>query len=152
MNAATPLGARGRSVISLVFTGHSDDTSTAVHPRAPSDDTSTAVQLETDGNGTVRVTVSASVVARAWIVRLHLRPGQRVATLQYEAKGSLAAQTAEALEVQHLQPHPDCAGRGFFPFGGAGTAPACKAGPVAEFRLVAGNNARSATATLAAVI
>ena len=95
---------------------------------------STTVSLHTDGVGGVRVGVSASVQPRSWVVRLHLKPGERLALSDAE----LAAAGAVG-SVRHLEPR-DCEddttdGGSFFPFKGPGTAPACEAGPIAEFRL-----------------
>ena len=43
------------------------------------DDASTVVQLSTDGAGKVHIDVSESPEPRAWLVRLHLAPGQTLA-------------------------------------------------------------------------
>ena len=116
------------------------------------DETSTTVALHTDGAGMVRVGVGASVVSRSWLVRLHLRVGERLVL----PETALAANGGAVIgELRHLHPRPECSDAGavaaedFFPFGGEGTAPACLAGPIAEFRVVASSAARHVEATLA---
>jgi hypothetical protein len=104
-----------------------------------SDDAVTTVQLRTDGGGKVYVDVSASVAARAWVVRLHLAPGQQLSL------SAAAAAAGGVSSVLHIQPPAGCSAadasspvpgeESFTPFGGVGTRPACLAGPVAEFRL-----------------
>ena len=108
---------------------------------AHGDDTSTTVELSTDGAGRVRVGVSASAVARGWVVRLHLRPGERLVL----SDAALAAAGGVGC-VQHLEPR-SCA-EDHFPFLGAGTPPACEAGAVAEFRLEHSAEARYVEAAL----
>ena len=103
----------------------------------------TEVTLTTDGAGGVAVAVSKSVQARSWLVRLHLRRGQHLVSLVHSAAASGGA------SVQHLQPPVDCEERGFFPFGGAGTPPACRAGPIAEFLIPTSSSAHHAAATIA---
>ena len=117
------------------------------------DDASTAVRLSTDGDGGVRVAVGASAVARAWVVRLHLRPGQRLSLPRARAPAAAAAAAAAtpgALPtLRHLLPPAVChASSGFFPFAGAGTLPACRAGAIAEIRLPASKAARRVEGTL----
>ena len=95
---------------------------------SPDADSSSSVTLETDSQGWVQVSVSSTVRPQAWTVRLHLHRGQRLELTHGfdEVSGP----------VRHLQ--PDCSDTGpshFFPFGGPGMAPACHAGPVAEFDL-----------------
>lgn len=83
-----------------------------------------AVQLRTDGAGTVHVTVSEAAVPRAWVVRLHLAPNERLSNVAMDGG-------KQTLSVRHIDPMQDCAAA-HFPFGGAGSGPACGAGPVAE--------------------
>ena len=85
------------------------------------------------GAGDAQLTISSAEdeQTRAWLLRLHLLPGQTV--LSTTVDGVL---TRAAL----LQPvaNPD----GFFPFGGAGTRPAPHAGVVVEVRLPSGRHPR----------
>ena len=109
------------------------------------DEASTTVELRTDGAGKLWVGVSASVEARSWVVRVHLRPGERLALSDEEllASGGVGS-------VRHLEPHRSCDDDSFFPFKGVGAAPACGAGPIAEFRLGSSTEARHVEATIAA--
>ena len=84
------------------------------------------VSLRTFANGTVTVEASASPV-RTWVVRVHLRPGQRLSTARPEHGPGV-----QMSSVQHLL--PDCT-RAHFPFGGLGSLPACHAGPIAEMKV-----------------
>ena len=77
------------------------------------DDVSTVVRLSTDGAGKVHIDVSESPEPRAWLVRLHLAPGQALA---------LDAAAEDVGSVRHLEPRSDCDDAGFFPFAGAGSA------------------------------
>jgi len=88
----------------------------------------TELVLRTDGQGGVAVDIGDGPV-RAWIVRLHLLPGQLA------AGASLDGAALEPLEswLCHLGPGADT--DTYFPLLGAGTAPASQAGPVAELRL-----------------
>ena len=110
----------------------------------------TTVELRTFGNGTVAVSVSGSPVPRAWVVRLHLRPGQRLALLARSSSSSSSSSLAAVAgggRVEHLLPAADCA-ESYFPFRGAGARPACEAGAVAEFRLPSSAVARRIEATI----
>lgn len=112
------------------------------------DATSTTVELATDGAGTLHLAVSASAAARSWLVRLHLRPGERL-VLSDDALFAMGGVSGGS--VRHLEPPPraGCKERhDYFPFSGAGTAPACEAGAIAEFRLASSTTARQIEATL----
>ena len=91
----------------------------------------THVVMHTDGAGHVRVDINQAV-ARAWVVRLHLRPGQRVGAAR------LDAQALGEAAVTHIAP---TARADFMPFGGKGAAPAPGAGFVAELRIPASASA-----------
>jgi len=110
-------------------------------------ETPTVVEMITRDDGTVSLTVTAAPVARAWLVRLHLDPGQH---LQLSAGAD-----AKQLPVRHVPPAAGCkqnrgSGSGggvtdsgasdaeFFPFLGEGAPPPCMSGAVAEFRLAQG--------------
>jgi len=86
-----------------------------------------------DGMGLVSFEISASEngESRAWLVRLHLRPGQ-------ECVSAIADETD--LEVNHLSPVSNLTA--FFPFGGRGTAPAANAGKIAEILVPSHSKAR----------
>ena len=99
---------------------------------------STTVELGTGVDGKVWVAVSASDAPRSWFVRLHLRRGQLLQLDESEAE----------VVLRHIHPPTDCAAQDFFPFGGAGTAPACHAGAVAEFQIKAPAEGRRIEATL----
>ena len=96
--------------------------------RLVAEESTTEVKLATDEAGIVSVHIippgAGVAVSRAWRLRVHLAPAQRVATA-YVDDTQILANT-----LQHIQPSKDCTTT--FPFGGAGAAPACKAGPVAE--------------------
>jgi hypothetical protein len=100
--------------------------------------TATVVSLGTDGNGRVSVSVTASPVNRSWLVRLHLRPHQRL-ILDSTAEPLVVGGVAGG--VRHIEPPSQC-DDGYFPFRGEFASPPCFAGPVAEFRLAAGTSAR----------
>jgi len=86
----------------------------------PSADTSAA--LPTSGIVTFIISEAEDEVSRGWIVRLHLLPGQHCT--------GAVADNSVVLDVAHLEPVPHS--EGFFPFGGAGTRPAARAGRVVE--------------------
>lgn len=74
----------------------------------------------------VNILPAPTAPKRSWLVRVHLHhPGQMLDIVD--------AGTALVSSVQHLQPK-DCEVP-HFPFRGAQEQPACKAGPVAEFRV-----------------
>jgi alpha-glucosidase (family GH31 glycosyl hydrolase) len=117
---------------------YEQDSSTHYH------NTSTTVELGTSGDGKLWVSVSASNVPRLWVVRLHLRPGEQL---------NLGESDSKVMHLHHIHPAIDCAvTKTFFPFGGAGTAPACSAGPVAEFRIDAPPEGLRVEATLGSVV
>ena len=103
---------------------------------------STVVELTTDASK-LHVGVSASAVARSWLVRLHLRPGERLAL----SDESLARMGGVG-SVHHIEPLRNCNESGYFPFAGKGSAPGCQAGAIAEFRLEKSNQARVIEATV----
>jgi hypothetical protein len=96
----------------------------------------THVTMTTDGRGAVAVSLSAAedFEARAWVLRLHLRPQQRVVAASVDG-------TDASNLVQHLKPVG--VADAFFPFGGKGTLPAPLAGAVAEVRLASSAKPRS---------
>ena len=104
--------------------------------------TALAMTTRAGGNGTVTLRLEVSAAddgaARAWVLRAHLAPGQRVTAATVD--GARVAPTG----VAHLA--PVAAGgaedAGFFPLRGAGRAPPARAGPVAELRVPRGASAR----------
>lgn len=102
----------------------------------------TEILMNTDGMGNAEFKISASSdgAERAWVVRLHLRPNQRVIS------ATVDGQTLAADELVHLAPNTDLATH--FPFGGAGSHPAKFAGPVAELRIQSGAHPRSLKAVI----
>ena len=91
----------------------------------------TTVRLTTDETGVVivRIVPPAAAASRAWRLRVHLAPTQRVAAAFVDGVEMLSD------AVQHIEPSNDCSTT--FPFEGTGAAPACKAGPVAELHIPA---------------
>ena len=90
---------------------------------------------ETNGHGGVSLTVSAAEDGsrRAWVFRSHLLPGQK-----------LVSATLDGVELRapvHLEPREEVGPA--FPFGGQGSRPMPKAGPVAEIYIPAGAATRT---------
>lgn len=101
---------------------------------AHGDDALTTVELRTDGAGKVTLGVSAAVEPRSWVVRVHLRKGERLVVSDADLAAAGGVGPVRHLEPRECDDEVTDGGR-FFPFKGAGTAPACEAGAVAEFRL-----------------
>ena len=99
--------------------------------RLIAEEKNTVVELATDEAGivSVRIVPSEAAVSRAWRLRVHLAPTQRVVAASLDGVEMLSD------AVQHIEPSQDCTTT--FPFEGAGAAPACKAGPVAELYIPA---------------
>ena len=91
----------------------------------------TDLAMRTDGTGAVAFSISASTdgAERAWVVRLHLRPGQRVTSAELD--GARVPQEA----ATHLEPLSEQDAASHFPFGGEGARPPGNAGAIAELRL-----------------
>merc|ERR1711924_169961 len=87
----------------------------------------TLVKLTTHESGGVRVEIVTPQAgrSRAWRLRIHLARDQRIESSFLDGVEFLRD------TVQHIKPTMDCTA--VFPFDGVGSAPACKAGPVAEF-------------------
>ena len=95
-------------------------------------------------NGTVsRFDISAAedAEARAWVVRLHLRPGQRAVHATVDGVAVVDG-AAVGARLVHLAPLPQAEAEGFFPFGGKGARPAPGAGYVVELALPSAATAR----------
>lgn len=97
--------------------------------------TRTLLSFETFGNGRAQLHVSAPEggAPRAWVLRLHLRPGQQAAAVHIDGVRT---------SVAHIAPLASEIADSFFPLGGAGTPPASQAGPVAEIHIPAAATAR----------
>jgi len=98
--------------------------------------TDLSMESDSTSNGlglvTFKISTSEDGASRGWLVRLHLRPGQHCV--------SAVVDSTAVLEILHLSPvAPNVV---FFPFGGAGTAPAHKAGKIAEVQVPSGNRDR----------
>lgn len=104
----------------------------------------TAVELETDGTGAVQISVSPNAVGveRAWVVRVHLLPNHRLELQTSDADANNGDVAAAAASLKHIQPRRCDADGADFPFAGAGHAPPCLAGAIAEFRLPPSSNQR----------
>ena len=92
----------------------------------------TDLAMRTDGAGAVAFSISASTdgAERAWVVRLHLRPGQRVTSAELD--GAKVPEEA----ATHLEPLSEQeTAASHFPFGGQFARPPTNAGAVAELRL-----------------
>jgi len=76
-----------------------------------------------DGLVTFKISPAEDGASRGWVIRLHLLPGESCSSAIVD--GSL-------IEVTHISPGP-C--EDFFPFQGVGTAPACRAGNIAEIHV-----------------
>ena len=92
------------------------------------------VVLTTLHNGTVTVEASPSPV-RTWVLRVHLRPGQRLRAEHPRASTESTEHPRAGVQmgsVRHLL--PDCTSD-HFPFEGPGSRPACHGGAIAEVRV-----------------
>merc|ERR1712151_139987 len=108
----------------------------------------TDITLRADGNGRTVVEIGDSKVSRAWVVRFHLLPSERVTAATVEGRDAMGS-----TDIHFIAPRNDMLeDANFFPFAGAGTAPASKAGPVAELQVMPGFQARTVDITIRAVI
>jgi hypothetical protein len=126
-------------------------------PRNATFDARTEIVFETTEDGTVTFNIAAPNPAaaaaaasttaaanhqqQAWVVRLHLFPGQRVEMVTVDGEVLTKASDGGGGDggvgtFWHIAP-VDKGSYGFFPLGGAGTAPAENAGYVAEFEVPA---------------
>ena len=102
----------------------------------------TELSFSTDVAGLVTLDVAAVTTTtfnddeRAWAVRLHLFPGQRVTSVAVDGVPLSEGETATETEFYHIAPVA-AGSSAYFPLGGRGTAPAENAGHVAEFLLPA---------------
>ena len=117
-----------------VFTAQQDENDSIVTNRILAERATSArteLQLVMDGRGRAALQISPSNQsnARAWVIRLHLLPGERV--LGGRLDGLRLDPDAHVIHLEAA----DGAGSTFLPFGGAGAAPAQGAGAIAELRL-----------------
>jgi len=100
----------------------------------------TDLVLSTDSNGLVRLQIDAGKMPRSWVLRVHLLPDQHIASATLD--GEVA--TAKLVHLEPRKSDDDGDGAdGFFPFGGAGSAPASKAGPIVELHVLAAVSAEA---------
>mmetsp|Transcript_100953 Transcript_100953/g.301187 ORF Transcript_100953/g.301187 Transcript_100953/m.301187 type:complete len:811 (-) Transcript_100953:162-2594(-) len=97
----------------------------------------TDIALASDGAGRVHIDIGASGggAPRAWVLRIHLLPGQHAVGASVDGRPSLSP-------LRHIEPLKS-AGHDFFPLGGAGSAPALHAGAVVELQLASSAKPRS---------
>jgi hypothetical protein len=108
----------------------------------------TEISMVTDGTSTMRLDISEATdgAERAWVVRLHLRPGERATTVVADGEAvGVAAQeeSSSAVIVHHLAPLSVGETHAHFPFGGAGARPPAHSGHIAELRLPSAAHSRS---------
>eukprot|EP00927_Polykrikos_kofoidii_P047963 TRINITY_DN42226_c0_g1_i1.p1 TRINITY_DN42226_c0_g1~~TRINITY_DN42226_c0_g1_i1.p1 ORF type:complete len:936 (-),score=72.86 TRINITY_DN42226_c0_g1_i1:113-2854(-) len=96
---------------------------------------STRMELHTDGYGGIRVIIGQAPVNRSWVVRLHLRPEERLTSASVDG--------TELSSVAHLHLEPTADKATYFPLFGVGTRLPQGAGAVAELNVAAGSHARS---------
>lgn len=96
------------------------------------------VELSTPSPDRVRLIIRADEegTAHAWVLRLHMLPGQRVEAVALDGEGPGAG------VARHLLAGTNCAEE-HFPFGGPGSRPACGAGAVAEVHISASSARRA---------
>lgn len=87
----------------------------------------TDVELATSDHNRVAVTIR-SVLSRAWVIRLHLHPGDSAEHILVNGEESASVRTRHLHAAQH--PSHD-----YFPFGGEGSLPAQHGGPIVEIHL-----------------
>ena len=113
----------------------------------------TTVEMRTDieaGELHFAITQAEDKTERAWVLRVHLAPGQSVSHVQALLQGDDGAVLeAEVVAVRHLTATAESEADGFTPFGGKGSRPAPRAGSVAELALPASARARAVRLTLA---
>lgn len=101
----------------------------------------TDIAMFNDGLGhlTFNISKASDGKARAWTIRLNLKPNQRAFHVKVDG---------EDTSVNHIEHIAWDDGRpvwGYFPFGGAGSNPAAKAGYVAEIKVKSASTFRVIT-------
>ena len=108
----------------------------------------TQITMSTDGEGQVffeEIPEATDGAERAWVVRLHLEPGQRAKTVKLDG-----SELSVGDAVVHLAPLSLAeTTRAHFPFGGTGSRPPVNAGYIAELRLTSGAHARTLSVSIA---
>ena len=98
------------------------------------------------------ISTATDAAPRAWVVRVHLEPGQRmVAAVESVIHGGEEAVLLDLVKaVVHLAPlSAEETARSHFPFGGTGVHPPVHAGHIAELRLASAAHARTLSVTIA---
>ena len=106
----------------------------AVSTTDSSNSSTTAVPMPT--GSTLRLSIArddALATARAWVLRVHLRPGQRAKHVTLQGRSGVAS-TIAAQHIAPLLPGSSAAAR-YRPFGGAGAAPPPHAGHVLQINV-----------------
>lgn len=105
----------------------------------------TAVEVTTDNNGRVAVTIGESPIPRSWVVRYHLRVGERFVVDDSTLRDIDGV-------ITHLQPQCDSRDADQSPFQGGGARPPCHSGAIAEFRLSKASTQRRVEGSIQGVI
>jgi len=101
---------------------HSAVTERVLFEKGSVEHTSTTnISMDTNEDGIFRIHID-NAVARAWVVRVHLLPGQRASSIVLDG---------EVVSGLHIEPSTAAV----FPLEGAGSNPAPLAGPVVEVQL-----------------
>ena len=126
-------------------------------------DASHALEMHTDSNNGTTTIMIGEGLRRAWVLRVHLAPRERVASATVDGAELPAA------AVPHLHPNLPvgsaasgeassstdldtvAAIASYFPLSGASSAPTAKAGAIAELRLPAESGARVVALTIRTV-
>ena len=108
-------------------------------------DVAQTLNMHTDRAGNVEFRIGTGP-KRAWVLRTHLSPGQRVVSAAVDGV------TLSPAELAHLESTEMAAGTpSYFPLAGAGSHPAPAAGPVSELRLPEASAARTVVLRVASV-
>merc|ERR1712113_716019 len=94
-------------------------------------------------NGSIRLDIGQSPtdIRRGWVIRLHLRRGQRIVSAIVDGE------KVPDVDQLHLQPLTSASPRKFFPLQGKGTRPAHGAGSVFEILMSSSARSRSLVAS-----
>jgi len=92
----------------------------------------TDIVMHTDDKNTMLLEIGPST-ARAWTIRVHLRPHQRILSAKVDGEELSVADLVQLLPSEN----------GGFPLSGSGSLPPSKAGPIVEIPLAQAAVARS---------
>jgi len=92
-------------------------------------DVRTDLLLTTNGAGGVQIDISESAVEREWMVRVHLRNGEKAVSASLDGVAQSMSTLQPALSAE------------YFPLAGAGTPPPHRAGAVVEVKIPKGQSA-----------